>query len=202
MITIISVAMFLSIFNFSSLFGGKAAPAAEPMTERSVLDFTMKSIDDKDVALSSFKGKVLLIVNVASRCGNTKQYAGLEKLYETYKGQGLEILAFPANNFMGQEPGTNADIKEFCSTKYGVTFPMFSKISVKGEDQHPLYRFLTSDATNPKHAGAVKWNFQKYLIGRDGEVIARFAPGDEPMSADVVSAIEAALKQKPEPATK
>ncbi len=202
MITIISVAMFLSIFNVSSLFAGKPATAAEPMTERSVLDFTMKSIDNKDVAISSYKGKVLLIVNVASRCGNTKQYEGLEKLYETYRDRGFEVLGFPANNFMGQEPGTNAEIKEFCSTKYGVTFPMFSKISVKGDDQHPLYRFLTSDATNPKYAGAVKWNFQKYLIGRDGEVIAKFAPGDEPMSQDVVSAIEAALKQKPEPATK
>ena len=202
MITIISVAMFLSIFNFSSLFGGKAATAAEPMSERSVLDFTMKSIDDNDVPLSSFKGKVLLIVNVASRCGNTRQYEGLEKLYETYRDRGFEVLGFPANNFMGQEPGTNAEIKEFCSTKYGVTFPMFSKISVKGDDQHPLYRFLTSDATNPKYAGAVKWNFQKYLISRDGEVIAKFAPGDEPTSAAVLSAIEAALKQKAEPATK
>lgn len=200
MITIISIAMFLSIFN--SLFGGKASTAAELMSERSVLDFTVKSIDGNDVALSSYRGKVLLIVNVASRCGYTRQYEGLEKLYETYRDRGFEVLAFPANNFLGQEPGTNAEIKEFCSTKYGVTFPMFSKISVKGDDQHPLYRFLTSEATNPKHAGAVKWNFQKYLIGRNGDVIARFAPGDEPLSADVVSAIEAALKQKPEPATR
>jgi len=196
MITIVSVAMFLSIFNVSSLFSDKSTQADTPMTERSILDFTMKSIDDKDVPLSAYRGKVLLIVNVASRCGNTKQYEGLQKLYDTYRERGFEVLGFPANNFLGQEPGTNVDIKEFCSTKYGVTFPMFSKISVKGGDQHPLYRFLTSDSTNPKYSGSVKWNFQKYLINRDGEVIAKFAPGDEPMSADVVSAIEAALKQK------
>ena len=196
MITIVSVAMFLSIFNISSLFSDKSAQADTPTTERSVLDFTMRSIDEKEVPLSTYRGKVLLIVNVASRCGNTKQYEGLQKLYEIYRERGFEVLGFPANNFLGQEPGTNVDIKEFCSTKYGVTFPMFSKISVKGGDQHPLYRFLTSDSTNPKYSGSVKWNFQKYLINRDGEVIAKFAPGDEPMSADVVSAIEAALKQK------
>jgi len=196
MITIVSVAMFLSIFNVSSLFSDKSAQADTPTTERSVLDFTMRSIDEKEVPLSTYRGKVLLIVNVASRCGNTKQYEGLQKLYEIYRERGFEVLGFPANNFLGQEPGTNVDIKEFCSTKYGVTFPMFSKISVKGGDQHPLYRFLTSDSTNPKYSGSVKWNFQKYLINRDGEVIAKFAPGDEPMSADVVSAIEAALKQK------
>jgi glutathione peroxidase len=196
MITIVSVAMFLSIFNVSSLFSDKSAQADTPTTERSVLDFTMRSIDEKEVPLSTYRGKVLLIVNVASRCGNTKQYESLQKLYDTYRERGFEVLGFPANNFLGQEPGTNAEIKEFCSTKYGVTFPMFSKISVKGGDQHPLYRFLTSDSTNPKYSGSVKWNFQKYLINRDGEVIAKFAPGDEPMSADVVSAIEAALKQK------
>jgi glutathione peroxidase len=157
----------------------------------------MRSIDEKEVPLSTYRGKVLLIVNVASRCGNTKQYEGLQKLYEIYRERGFEVLGFPANNFLGQEPGTDVEIKEFCSTKYGVTFPMFSKISVKGGDQHPLYRFLTSDSTNPKYSGSVKWNFQKYLINRDGEVIAKFAPGDEPTSADVVSAIETALKQKP-----
>lgn len=195
MTTIASFAMLLSIFNLSSLFTGGSSTHEDPMTETSVLDFTMKSIDEKDVPLASYRGKVLLIVNVASRCGHTKQYAGLQKLYDTYRERGFEVLAFPANNFMGQEPGTNAEIREFCSTTYGVTFPMFSKISVKGDDQHPLYRFLTSESTNPKFAGNVKWNFQKYLVNRHGEVIAKFAPGDEPMSADVVSAVEAALKQ-------
>jgi glutathione peroxidase len=194
--------MLLSIFNLSSLFAGRSPVAQDPMAERSVLDFTMKSIDEKDVPLSTYKGKVLLIVNVASRCGNTPQYEGLEKLYDTYRERGFEVLGFPANNFLGQEPGTNADIKEFCSTKYGVTFPMFSKISVKGDDQHPLYRFLTSQGTNPKFAGNVKWNFQKYLVNRDGEVIAKFAPGDEPLSSDIVSAIEAALSQKPKATAK
>jgi len=189
--------MLLSILNFSSLFAANFTTAEAPMTEQSVLDFTMKSIDDNDVPLSSYKGKVLLIVNVASRCGNTKQYHGLQKLYETYRDKGLVVLGFPANNFMGQEPGTNAEIKEFCSTKFGVTFPMFSKISVKGDDQHPLYRFLTSDDTNPEFSGNVKWNFQKYLVNRDGAVIAKFAPGDDPMSADVVLAVESALHQKP-----
>jgi glutathione peroxidase len=195
-ITSISTAMVLSLLNLSSLATGKSMTATDPMTETSVLDFTMKSIDDTDVPLSTYRGKVLLIVNVASRCGNTPQYEGLQRLYETYHERGFEVLGFPANNFLGQEPGTNADIKEFCSTNYGVTFPMFSKISVRGSDQHPLYRYLTSDSTNPKFSGKVKWNFQKYLINRDGEVIAKFAPGDEPMSADVVSAIEAALTQK------
>ncbi len=197
MTTIISAAMLLSILNLSSLFAAKSTTAEAPMTEQSVLDFTMKSIDDNDVPLSSYKGKVLLIVNVASRCGNTKQYEGLQKLYETYRDKGLVVLGFPANNFMGQEPGTNAEIKEFCSTKFGVTFPMFSKISVKGDDQHPLYRFLTSDDTNPEFSGNVKWNFQKYLVNRDGAVIAKFAPSEDPMSADVGSAIESALNQKP-----
>jgi len=200
--TIVSTAMLLSILNLSSLFGGKTSAPAEPMAETSVLDFTMKSIDEKDVPLSTYRGKVLLIVNVASRCGHTKQYEGLEKLYETYRGQGFEVLGFPANNFMGQEPGSNEEIKEFCSTRFGVQFPMFSKISVKGDDQHPLYRFLTSEATNPGFAGNVKWNFQKYLVNRDGEVIAKFAPGDEPLSTEVVSALEAALKQKPKSPTK
>jgi len=194
--------MLLSILNLSSLFAAKSTTAEAPMTEQSVLDFTMKSIDGNDVPLSSYKGKVLLIVNVASRCGNTKQYHGLQKLYETYRDKGLVVLGFPANNFMGQEPGTNAEIKEFCSTKFGVTFPMFSKISVKGDDQHPLYRFLTSEATNPKFSGSVKWNFQKYLVGRNGEVIAKFSPGDEPMSGQIVEAIEAALKEKPKASAK
>jgi glutathione peroxidase len=196
MLTILFVAMFSSILNFSSLFGGRPATGSPSVAERSVLDFTMTSIDGKQVPLAEYRGKVLLLVNVASKCGYTKQYAGLEKLYDTYRAQGFEILGFPANDFMGQEPGTDAEIKEFCTTKFGVSFPMFSKISVKGVDQHPLYRFLTSDATNPKFAGNVKWNFQKYLVGRDGEIIAKFAPADDPLSTDVVAAVEAALREK------
>ena len=193
MITLIQVAMFLSIFNFSSIFGGKAATAAEPMTERSVLDFTMKSIDDKDVPLSSFKGKVLLIVNVASRCGHTKQYEGLEKLYETYRDRGFEVLGFPANNFLGQEPGTNAEIKEFCSLKYRTTFPLFEKISVKGKDIAPLYAYLTRESGHP---GGISWNFAKFLVGPDGRVIARFEPATDPLDKDVTQHIESSLAKR------
>jgi len=162
----------------------------------SVLDFTMKNIDGTEVPLSTYKGKVLLIVNVASKCGNTPQYEGLEKLYRTYKDRGFTILAFPANNFLWQEPGNDAEIKQFCTSKYDVTFDMFSKISVKGSDQHPLYQFLTSKETDPEFAGDVKWNFQKYLVDRSGKVIAKFAPSTKPESEEIIGAIEAAIQQK------
>jgi glutathione peroxidase len=155
----------------------------------------MKNIDGKDFPLSAYKGKVLLVVNVASRCGNTPQYADLEALYSRFKDRGFTILGFPANNFGGQEPGSNSEIKEFCSTTYGVTFDMFSKISVKGDDQHPLYAYLTSGESNPKTKGEVTWNFQKYLISRSGEVIDVFAPKVKPLSKTLVEAIEAALPE-------
>jgi glutathione peroxidase len=163
----------------------------------SVLDFHVKDIEGKDVDLASYKGKVLLIVNTASQCGLTPQYKDLEAMYEKYKGQGLEILAFPANEFGKQEPGTNEQIKEFCSTKYKVSFPLFSKVVVKGKGIDPLFDFLTSDATNPKFAGPIKWNFNKFLVDRKGEVIARFEPKkDANWSEPVVSAIEKALTEK------
>ena len=155
-----------------------------------VLDFTLNSIDGKPAPLSQYQGKVVLIVNVASRCGYTPQYTGLEKVYEKYKDQGFVILGFPANNFGAQEPGTNEEIKTFCSSKYNVTFPMYSKISVKGADIHPLYQFLT---TNPGTAGDVKWNFTKFLVGKDGKVIARFESAVTPESPEVTGAIEKAL---------
>ena len=136
--------------------------------EKSVYEFTMKDIDGKDVKLETYKGKVALIVNTASQCGYTPQYEGLEKIYGKYKDQGFVVLGFPANNFGGQEPGTNAEIKEFCTLKYKTTFPVFAKISVKGEDQHPLYKYLTSAETNPKFAGDIKWNFNKFLIDKIG----------------------------------
>jgi len=158
----------------------------------SVYAFTMKDIDGKSVPLDTYKGKVLLIVNVASRCGYTPQYEGLQKIYDKYKAQGFVVLGFPANNFMGQEPGTDADIKAFCSTKYNVSFPMFSKISVKGGDKHPLYKYLTEESG--QFAGDVKWNFGKFLIGKDGTILARFDSGDKPESETVTKAIEAALK--------
>jgi glutathione peroxidase len=175
--------------------GGDPLKEGETMTEKSVLDFTMKSIDGADVKLDSYNGKVLLLVNVASKCGYTPQYKGLESVYEKYKEQGLVVLGFPANNFFWQEPGTNEEIKTFCSTKYNVTFPMFAKISVKGSKIHPLYKFLTSKETNPEFSGSISWNFNKFLVDRAGKVVARFSSKDEPESEKVVKAIEQALKQ-------
>ncbi|MFC1574265.1 glutathione peroxidase [Candidatus Latescibacterota bacterium] len=160
---------------------------------RSVLDFTMKSIDDTNVPLDTFKGKVLLIVNVASKCGLIPQYAELQELYETYGDKGFVILGFPANNFKGQEPGANQEIKTFCSLNYNVTFPMFSKISVRGKDRHDLYTFLTGKETNPDFSGAIKWNFTKFLVDRNGQVIGRFEPKTTPLSPEVVQVIEQAL---------
>jgi glutathione peroxidase len=150
----------------------------------------MKGIDGKPVDLAAYKGKVVLVVNVASRCGYTGQYAGLQKLYDSQKDKGLVILGFPANDFGAQEPGSDAQIAEFCSAKYGVTFPMFAKITVKGPDKAPLYKSLT-EAADPK--GEVSWNFEKFLIGKDGAVIGRFKSGVAPDDAKLVQAIEAAL---------
>ena len=161
--------------------------------------FTVKNIEGREVALSEYKGKVILIVNVASRCGFTPQYEGLQKLHERYKDAGLVVLGFPANNFMNQEPGSDAEILEFCSARFHVTFPMFSKISVKGPDIHPLYKFLTSEETNPGHAGAISWNFNKFLIGRDGAALARFGSRDAPESSEVMQAVEKALGAPPAP---
>ena len=162
----------------------------------SVLDFKVKDIDGKEVDLAKYKGDVLLVVNVASQCGYTPQYAGLEALYEKYKERGFAVLGFPANEFGRQEPGTDPQIKTFCKTKYNVTFPMFSKIVVKGSSIHPLYRFLTGKETNPDFAGAIPWNFTKFLVDRKGKVVARFAPADEPESAKVTKAIESALAEE------
>jgi glutathione peroxidase len=161
---------------------------------KSVFDFTMKSIDGKEVKLSNYRGKVVMIVNVASRCGFTPQYDGLQKIYQKYQGQGFVILGFPANNFMGQEPGTDEEIKTFCSLKYNVTFPLFSKISVKGSDIHPLYKFLTDKTTDPDFGGDISWNFNKFLIDKNGKIAARFASPDKPESDKVTQAIENALK--------
>jgi glutathione peroxidase len=155
-----------------------------------IYEFTLNSIDGKPAPLSAYKGKVALLVNVASRCGYTPQYTGLEALYEKYKDQGFVILGFPANNFGAQEPGTNEEIKTFCSSKYSVTFPLYSKISVKDADKAPLYDYLTSTG-----GGDVKWNFTKFLVGKDGKVIARFEPGVKPESAELTAAVEKALKQ-------
>ena len=159
-----------------------------------IYDFTMQDIDGKNVSLSAFKGKVLLLVNVASKCGFTGQYSGLEKLYSTYTNRGFVVLGFPANDFLGQEPGTDAEIKSFCALTYGVTFPMFAKISVKGKDIHPFYAFLTSKETNPNSGGAISWNFNKFLIGRDGAIVGRFGSRTKPDDKELVEAVELALQ--------
>jgi glutathione peroxidase len=161
----------------------------------SVYDFTLNSIDGAATPLSSFKGKVVLLVNVASKCGFTPQYAGLEKLYESYKDKGFVIVGVPANNFGKQEPGSNEEIKTFCSRNYNVTFPMMSKVSVKGEDTTPLYQYLTDKSANPTTGGEIKWNFTKFLVDKKGNVINRFEPAVTPEAADLVKALEAALAQ-------
>lgn len=160
---------------------------------KTVYDFQATTIDGEDISMKSFEGKVLLIVNTASKCGYTPQYESLEKLYKTYNKKGLEIIGFPANNFMGQEPGSDDEIKSFCQKNYGVTFPMMSKISVKGKDMHPLYKYLTDKDQNGAVDGSVKWNFQKYLVNKKGEVVAKFNPGNDPMDEDITKAIESLL---------
>jgi glutathione peroxidase len=159
----------------------------------SIYDFTMKSIDGQPVSLKNYSGKVVMLVNVASKCGFTPQYAGLESLYEKYKDRGFVIVGIPANNFGQQEPGTNEEIKTFCSRKYNVTFPMMSKVSVLGDDQTPLYRFLTDKTTDPQYSGDIKWNFTKFLFDRNGKPVARFEPATTPDSPEVRSAVESAL---------
>jgi glutathione peroxidase len=173
-----------------------AAQAQRSSTVPSVLEFTMNSLDGKPVNLSKYQCRVVLMVNVASACGYTPQYEGLQELHKKYAAQGLSVLGFPANEFGGQEPGSDKEIAEFCQKNYGVEFDMFSKIVVRGKGQHPLYGLLTSSATNPKFAGDVQWNFEKFLVGRDGQVIARFLSADEPLSRQVVAAIESALARK------
>ncbi len=155
-----------------------------------VSDTKVKTADGKERSLRDYRGDVLLIVNVASKCGNTPQYAGLERIYEKYKDQGLQVLAFPCNQFGGQEPGTMEEIQNFCTTNYGVKFPLFQKIEVKGPHQAPLYQKLTR--TEP--AGDISWNFEKFVVGKDGTVLARFTPKTQPEDPRVVSTIEQALK--------
>jgi cytochrome c peroxidase len=162
---------------------------------RSPLDFSLDNIDGGSVDLRQFEGKVVMMINVASKCGLTPQYEALQTLYDKYSARGFVVLGFPANNFQNQEPGTNAEIKSFCTTNYGVSFPMFSKISVLGDDIHPLYAYLTKGETNSAFEGDIQWNFTKFLIDREGKVIARFEPRTEPDSREVVDAIEDAIKK-------
>ena len=177
--------LFALLFMTTTLIAGDAKP---------VTGIALKDIDGKDTTLKAYEGKVLIIVNVASKCGLTPQYTALEALYQKYKDKGLVVLGFPCNDFGSQEPGTNEEIKEFCSTKYKVTFPMFDKLHVKGTEQHALYAALTGkDGAFP---GDVKWNFGKFLIGKDGKPLQRFEPRTTPDDATVVSAIEKAIAAK------
>jgi glutathione peroxidase len=161
--------------------------------EKSVYDFTLRSIDGQPAPLSAYKGKVVMLVNVASRCGFTPQYSALESIYEKYKDQGFVIVGIPANNFGSQEPGTNQEIKTFCQTKYNVTFPMMSKVSVKGDDKTALYQYLTDKSANPKTGGEIQWNFTKFVVGPDGQILQRFEPAVKPDSPEVTGSIEKAL---------
>lgn len=167
--------------------------AAAPAPEAFVLDFTLKRIDGTEQNLRDYQGQVLLLVNVASKCGLTPQYDGLEALYAKYRGKGFAVLGFPANDFAGQEPGSDAEIASFCRSTYGVDFPMFSKLTVKGEGQHPLYRKLTS-LPDPI-GGEVQWNFQKYLVDRRGEVVAKFGPKTAPDDPALLAKLEELLGQ-------
>ncbi len=176
--------------SFLSVAAGLFLAAGSVVAADSVYEFTVDTIDGKPQSLSIHKGQVLLIVNTASKCGFTKQYTGLQSVYEKYKDRGLVVLGFPANNFGGQEPGTNEEIQHFCTTRFNVTFPMFGKISVKGGDINPLYAWLTSDP----NGATVSWNFNKFLIGRDGKLIAHFGSRAAPDSKELNTAIEKALK--------
>lgn len=162
---------------------------------KTIYDFSADRIDGSAESLETYRGKVLLVVNTASKCGFTKQYDGLQKLYEQYGEQGLVVLGFPANNFMRQEPGENEEIESFCKLNFGVSFPLFKKISVKGKTIHPLFAWLTSKEDNPEFAGKVSWNFNKFLISRDGRLINRFGSQADPLSDEVVNAINSALKK-------
>lgn len=158
-----------------------------------VLNFKMNSLEGKEVDLSKYKGKVILMVNVASRCGATPQYEGLQDLYAKYKDKDFVVLGFPSNQFGKQEPGNSAQIREFCTKNYGVTFPMFEKIDVNGDDAAPLYKYLTSEKTNPGHSGRIGWNFEKFLISKDGQVVERFKTRQSPSMPAFTKAIEAEL---------
>ena len=179
----------LSLIKISAVVQAKSTDIHSP------LDFSLDNINGELVNLSEFKGNVVMMVNVASKCGLTPQYEALQALYNRYSSTGLVVLGFPANNFRNQEPGTDAEIKEFCSSNFGVSFPIFSKISVLGDDKHPLYEYLTSEKTNSGFSGDIQWNFAKFLINREGKVIARFEPKTEPDSKEVVTAIEDAIQK-------
>ena len=171
------------------LLGGITMSAA-----KGIYDIEVRKIDGTQQKLEAYRGKVILIVNTASKCGFTKQYEDLQNLWELHQKDDFIILGFPANNFMNQEPGSNEDIVEFCQLNYGVDFPMFEKISVKGKDIHPLYDYLTSKKSNPEFGGKITWNFNKFLISKDGKIINRFSTPTNPMDKEIQAAIQSALK--------
>ena len=183
--------LILSLLIFSTLSAQQKEKT--PVETKGIYSYTMKTIDGKDKPLSEYKGKVLLVVNVASFCGYTPQYKDLEEVYRKYKDDGFVILGFPANNFGQQEPGSDEEIKTFCDTKYNVTFDLFSKISVKGVDQHPLYQYITKDSPFP---GDVKWNFQKYLVDKNGNIVAMYPSKVKPNDKNVIQQIESLLKDQ------
>ena len=178
---------------FALTSGCTSTPKEAPMI--GFYDIEAKRISGETIKMEEYKGKTLLIVNTASRCGFTGQYDGLQKLYETYREKGFVVLGFPSNDFLKQEPGSNEEIQSFCKINYGVTFPMFEKIAVKGEDQHPLYRFLTSEAANPGFGGKISWNFNKFLVSPEGKVVGRFGSRTTPDDKELVQAIEAQLEK-------
>jgi glutathione peroxidase len=186
-----------SLFAASVIHNPTTMPTHGSTTQpASPLDFVVKDIDGKDAALAAYRGKVVMLVNVASKCGFTKQYTDLEAIYKKYADQGFVIIGFPANNFGHQEPGSDADIKEFCTSKFAVTFPMMSKISVKGDDKAPLYKFLTEEPTAGDFKGEIAWNFTKFIVDRNGNVVARFASATTPTNPEVIGIIEKALAAK------
>jgi len=177
-----------------ALFGALLLLSTLMVRAGSIYDIKLKDIDGKEVTLADYQGKALLIVNVASRCGFTRQYAGLEALYQKYKDKGLVVLGFPCNQFGGQEPGTNEEIKQFCTRKFNVTFPLFDKIDVNGKDRAPLYTLLAGEGS--PFPGDIKWNFNKFLIGRDGRILHRFESKVELESTEITAAVESALAAK------
>lgn len=187
---------FIVLLSITLVFTVEPPLICQSLKEKSSLDFKILDIKGKPVNLSDFKGKVVLIVNVASKCGYTPQYEQLEQIYEKYKSRGFVVLGFPANEFKQQEPGTNEEILNFCTSKYNVSFPMFSKIVVKGEGQTELYKFLTDSETDPDFSGEITWNFEKFLLDRDGTIIARYKPKIRPDDPEVISTIEKALSKK------
>lgn len=184
----------VAIMRFMLILGAVLSLAARSLIAGSLEEIPIKDIDGKETSLKAYQGKVLLIVNVASKCGLTPQYKALEALYEKYKDQGLVVLAFPCNQFNGQEPGSNEQIKQFCAQEYKVTFPLFDKIEVNGPDRHALYVALAGKES--PFPGDIKWNFGKFLIGRDGKILKRFEPRTVPDAPEVTAAIEAALAAK------